>query len=246
MSALTEFLCSARCPWCWSVFFHREWGQRFGCETVQIYWTSCDATNGFCKNNPTVVLCWPAGKHFTHLLWSTWLVAHRPAACIFHSWPIFTMKLLRIWPFSDFLGVLPDHVVLPKDEEGPVHGEAVLPHRDGVVQRHGAGTLRFGLLEGWGDATCGHGRPISVPVSVGPSIRWTQQARHIVSKPGHSVKSKTHGREDGVRQRKGGSTLAESRARCCAQCDRSEAGRFSPSSLFMENCCSQTSKSVQN
>lgn len=107
-----------------------------------------------------------------------------------------TMKQLRIWPFSDFLGVLPDHVVLPKDEEGPVDGEAVLPNRDGVVQCHGAGTLRFGLLEGWGDATCGHGRPISIPVAIGPSISWAQQARHIVSKPGHSVKSKTHGRED--------------------------------------------------
>lgn len=80
------------------------------------------------------------------------------------------MKQKRIWPLSDFLGVLPDHVILPKDEEGPVDGEAVLSDRDGVVQGHGAGTLRFGLLEGWGDATCGHGRPISVPVAIGTSI----------------------------------------------------------------------------
>lgn len=106
----------------------------------------------------------------------------------------------RIWPLSDFLGVLPDHVVLAEDEEGPVDGEAVLPDRDGVVQGHGAGTLRFGLLEGWGDATCGHGRPIAVSVALGPSIPWAQQARDVVSKAGHSVKSKPHGREDSVRR----------------------------------------------
>ena len=76
----------------------------------------------------------------------------------------------RIWPLNDFLGVLPDHVVLAKDEEGPVDGEAVLPDRDGVVQGHGAGALRFGLLEGWRDATCGHGRPIAVPIALGPSV----------------------------------------------------------------------------
>lgn len=59
------------------------------------------------------------------------------------------MKQKRIWPLCDFLGVLPDHVVLAKDEEGPVDCEAVLPDWNGVVQGHGAGTLRFGLLEGW-------------------------------------------------------------------------------------------------
>lgn len=87
---------------------------------------------------------------------------------------IFTMKQKRIWPLNDFLGVLPDHVVLAKDEKGPVDGEAVLPDRDGVVQGHGAGTLCFGLLEGWGDATCGHSRPIAVPVALGPSIPRAQ------------------------------------------------------------------------
>lgn len=75
----------------------------------------------------------------------------------------FTVKLKRIWPLSDFLGVLPDHVVLAEDEERPVDGEAVLPDRNGVVQGHGAGTLRFGLLEGWRYTTCRHGSAIAVP-----------------------------------------------------------------------------------
>lgn len=84
--------------------------------------------------------------------------------------PHLTRTCERIWPLNDFLGVLPDYVVLTEDEEGPVDGEAVLPDRYGVVQGHGASTLRFGLLEGWGDATCGHGRPVAVPVALGPSI----------------------------------------------------------------------------
>lgn len=75
----------------------------------------------------------------------------------------FTVKLKRIWPLSDFLGVLPDHVVLAEDEERPVDGEAVLPDRNRVVQGHGAGTLRFGLLEGWRYTTCRHGSAIAVP-----------------------------------------------------------------------------------
>lgn len=93
----------------------------------------------------------------------------------------------RIWPLSDFLGVLPDYVVLAENEEGPVDGEAVLPDRYGVVQGHGASTLRFGLLEGWGDATCGHGSPVAVPVALGPSVPRTQQARHVVPEAGHPV-----------------------------------------------------------
>ena len=93
----------------------------------------------------------------------------------------------RIWPFCDFLGVLSDHVVLPKDEERPVDGEAVLPDWDGVVQGHGACALRFGLLEGWGDATCGHGRPIAAADAVGASIPRALQARDIVPESGHSV-----------------------------------------------------------
>lgn len=84
------------------------------------------------------------------------------------------MKQKRIWPLNDFLGILPDHVVFAEDEERPVDGEAVLPDRNGVVQGHGAGSLRFGLLEGWGDATCGHGRTIAVSVALGPAIPGAQ------------------------------------------------------------------------
>lgn len=108
----------------------------------------------------------------------------------------FTVKLKRIWPLSDFLGVLPDHVVLAEDEERPVDGEAVLPDRNRVVQGHGAGTLRFGLLESWRYTTCRHGSAIAVPDALWPSIPWTQQARDVVSETGHSVKSKPHGRWD--------------------------------------------------
>lgn len=79
---------------------------------------------------------------------------------------VINMKQKRIWPLNDFFGVLPDHVVLAEDEERPVDGKTVLPDRNRVVQGHGAGTLRFGLLEGWGDATCRHGRPIAVPVAL--------------------------------------------------------------------------------
>lgn len=57
------------------------------------------------------------------------------------------MRNERIWPLYDPLGVFPHHVVLAEDEERPVLGEAVLSDRDGVVQRHGARALRFGLLE---------------------------------------------------------------------------------------------------
>lgn len=55
----------------------------------------------------------------------------------------------RIWPFYDLLSILPNDVVLSKDEERSVDGEAVLSDRDGVVQGHGSGSLRFGLFEGW-------------------------------------------------------------------------------------------------
>lgn len=99
------------------------------------------------------------------------LDADRLHACVcLCTPPHLTRTCERIWPLNDFLGVLPDYVVLTKDEEGPVDGEAVLPDGYGVVQGHGASTLRFGLLEGWGDATCGHGRPVAVPVALGPSI----------------------------------------------------------------------------
>lgn len=136
----------------------------------------------------------------------------------------------RIWPLSDFLGVLPDDVVLSEDEQRPVDGEAVLPDRYGVVQGHGAGTLRFGLLEGWGDATCGHGSPVAVPVALGPSVRRAQQARHVVSEAGHPVgeaKPKEGWKEgkapeseetvgSGAGRRVCG--LRQSGARCCARC----------------------------
>lgn len=141
----------------------------------------------------------------------------------------------RIWPFRDLLGVLPDHVVLPKDKERPVDGEAVLSDRDGVVQGHGACTLRFGLLEGWGDATCGHGRPIAASDTVGASIPRAEQARNIVPESGHSVQGEQHGKEDSVRQETGPEmSLQQSWARCCAR--RESTGDpgdpFSPSPLL--------------
>lgn len=39
----------------------------------------------------------------------------------------------RIWPFNDLFSILPNDVVLSKDEERSVDGEAVLSDRDGVV-----------------------------------------------------------------------------------------------------------------
>lgn len=108
-------------------------------------------------------------------------------------------KSERIWPLCDFLGVLPHYVVFAENEEGPVDGEAVLPDRYGVVQGHGASTLRFGLLESWGDATCGHGSSVAVPVALGPSVPRTQQARHVVSEAGHPVvkaKPKNKGKKE--------------------------------------------------
>lgn len=151
----------------------------------------------------------------------------------------------RIWPFRDFLGVLPDHVVLPKDEKRPVDGEAVLPDRDGVVQGHGACTLRFGLLKGWGDATGGHGRPIAVSDAVGPSIPRAQQARDIVPEPGHSVQGKRHGKEDSVRRDTGPELgVQPSWARCCAR--RESTGDpgdpLSPSPLCSQKTASTPQK----
>ena len=132
---------------------------------------------------------WIPVKHSDHSLPTSVIQPQRDFLHISHTTRFTrTVKQKRIWPLNDFLGVLPDHVVLAEDEEGPVDGEAVLPDRDGVVQGHGAGTLRFGLLEGWGDATCGHGRSVAVPVALGPSIPGAQQARDVVSKAGHPVK----------------------------------------------------------
>lgn len=117
-------------------------------------------------------------------------------------------KSERIWPLCDFLGVLPHYVVLAENEEGPVDGEAVLPDWYGVVQGHGASTLRFGLLEGWGDATCGHGSSIAVPVALGPSVPRAQQARHVVSEAGHPVgKAKSKKKERKREKPQGGRTL---------------------------------------
>lgn len=92
----------------------------------------------------------------------------------------------RIWPLDDLLGVLPHHVVLSEDEEGPVDGEAVLAHRDWVVQCHGARALCFGLLKSGRDAPRGETPSIPDPVQLGASIPGAQQARDLVSKPGHS------------------------------------------------------------
>lgn len=55
----------------------------------------------------------------------------------------------RIWPFCDLLSILPYDVVLSKDKERSVDGEAILSNWDGVVQGHSSGSLRFGLFEGW-------------------------------------------------------------------------------------------------
>lgn len=52
----------------------------------------------------------------------------------------------RIWPLGDLLGVFPDDVVLAEDEQGAVHGQAVLFHWDRVVDGHGPGSLGHGLL----------------------------------------------------------------------------------------------------
>ena len=60
----------------------------------------------------------------------------------------FTLWTKRIWPLYNLLGILPHHVVLPEDEERSVDGKTVLSDRYGVIQGHGAGSLRFGLLEG--------------------------------------------------------------------------------------------------
>ena len=54
----------------------------------------------------------------------------------------------RIWPFYNLPRVFPNHVVFGENEEGPVDGEAVVLGGDGVVQRHGTGSLRFGLCQG--------------------------------------------------------------------------------------------------
>lgn len=186
--------------------------------------------------------------------------AHRPlypsSVCVFAFPTSYPLKLHhetgewggeRIWPFNDFLGVLPDHVVLTEDEEGPVDGEAVLPDRDGVVQGHGACTLRFGLLEGWGDATCGHGRPIAVSVALGPSIPRAQQARDVVSKARHSVKKKSRahgiGRQRETGDREGAESLLEIRARCCARCDSSGVARCWPLSVRHQSHSRKTLRS---
>lgn len=122
-------------------------------------------------------------------------------SCVWHSLVSEHHNSKRIWPLSDFLGVLPHHVVLAEDEERSVDGEAVLPDWNGVVQGHGARALRFGLLEGWGDPTCRHSRSIPVPIALWTPVSRTQQAGDLVSKTGHSVKKiKQHRREDGMRR----------------------------------------------
>ncbi len=96
----------------------------------------------------------------------------------------------RIWPFYDLLRILPKDVVLSKDEERSVDGEAVLSDWDGVVQGHGSGSLRFGLFEGWWNSTCGDRRSIPIPTALRTPIPGSQQTGNIVSEASHSVWSK--------------------------------------------------------
>ncbi len=110
-------------------------------------------------------------------------------ACVLGAGVFYRLEK-RIWPFYDLLRILPKYVVLSKDEERSVDGEAVLSDWDGVVQGHGSGSLRFGLFEGWWNSTCGDRRCIPIPIALRTPIPGSQQTGNIVSEASHSVWSK--------------------------------------------------------
>lgn len=98
----------------------------------------------------------------------------------------------RIWPFNDSPCVFPNDVVLCEYEERPVDGEAVLPVGYGVVQSHGPGPLRLGLLHGSRQA--GRRRVLSVPAAFQVPIPGVHRAGSgLVSKPSHSTKKSGDG-----------------------------------------------------
>lgn len=93
----------------------------------------------------------------------------------------------RIWPFNDSPCGFPNDVVLCEYEERPVDGEAVLPVGDGVVQSHGPGPLRLGLLHGSREPR--RRRVLSFPGALQVPIPGVHRAGSaLVSKASHSTK----------------------------------------------------------
>lgn len=110
----------------------------------------------------------------------------------------------RIWPFSDLFGVFSHEVILAENEQRAIDSEAVLAHRDGVVEGHCAGSLRHRLLihslpprsSRWSVAV-----PMSVAMSMWPTLPAAAAApgapsstgppnipaRHLISEPRHSA-----------------------------------------------------------
>lgn len=91
----------------------------------------------------------------------------------------------RIWPLDDSPCVFPDDVVLCEYKERPVHGKAVLSVGYWVIQSHGPGPLRLGLLHGSRESR----RVLCVPAALHVSISGLRRSeRGLVSKPSHSSK----------------------------------------------------------
>lgn len=91
----------------------------------------------------------------------------------------------RIWPLNDSPCVFPDDVVLCEYKERPVHGKAVLSVGYWVIQSHGPGPLRLGLLHGSRESR----RVLCVPAAFHVPIAGLRRSeRGLVSKPSHSSK----------------------------------------------------------
>lgn len=115
----------------------------------------------------------------------------------------------RIWPLGDLFGVFSHEVVLAEDEKGTVNGEAVLSHRDGVVQGHGARALSHRLLvhtlpSRWAALPAGPARRAALPVRMRHCTATSTSAvpgRRLVCEPRHSARaerqSSRSGREKG-------------------------------------------------
>lgn len=123
----------------------------------------------------------------------------------------------RIWPVDELLGVFPDYVLFPKEEERSVDREAVLPDGDGVVQSHSPGSLRFGLLEGSWGPSCRSRRSLPAPVLVRTPVSRAQPAGHCLPKASHPGRKHTGEPKQPHQGREGGGGRRRGRGGCRAQ-----------------------------
>lgn len=178
----------------------RGWGAPPEGEGVQLS-TRCQKEHGRKSSNRTRTAFLRDGAPLSTRLRRAEPGAYLPASATHVSWaateanPGSKGELAggaeRIWPVDELLGIFPDYILFSKEEERSVDSEAVLPDRNGIVQSHSPGSLRFGLLEAsWGASRRGR-RSLPAPVLVGAPISGAQPAGHRLPKTSHPEKKHT-------------------------------------------------------